>query len=168
MTPTAGTPETGRRLDWLVVALLAAAVLLQGGTSLRHKSLTFDELTYIPRGFTYVTTGDYRLNPEHPPLAKLLGGLGLVPRAPALDTTDVSWRTADQWAFGRVTPGSGPRWVEHMGRTPRIRSLNHSRSVEAGMLMEIAHPDGSHASQCEPRQVIRSRTSSTTSLGFPP
>ena len=101
MTPTAGTPETGRRLDWLVVALLAAAVLLQGGTSLRHKSLTFDELTYIPSGFTYVTTGDYRLNPEHPPLAKLLGGLGLVPLAPALDTTDVSWRTADQWAFGR-------------------------------------------------------------------
>jgi hypothetical protein len=85
----------------VIVGALALAVFAQAVPSLARKSLTFDELTYIPSGYTYVATGDYRLNPEHPPLAKLLGGLALLPLRPAVDTTDASWGSTDQWAFGR-------------------------------------------------------------------
>ena len=58
-----------RRLPLLFVAAMAVASFGQAWTSLSAKSLTFDEVVYIPAGYSYVTTGDYRLNPEHPPLA---------------------------------------------------------------------------------------------------
>lgn len=96
-----------RRLDALVVGALCLAAFAQALSSLRQKSLTFDELTYIPSGYSYVVTGDYRLNPEHPPLAKLMAGAALLaaPSAllaarPALDTLHSSWGSGDQWAFG--------------------------------------------------------------------
>lgn len=73
---------------------------MQAWTSLRTKSLTFDELTYIPAGYSYVVTGDYRLNPEHPPLTKLLAGVAILPLRPDLDATGPAWQGADQWAFG--------------------------------------------------------------------
>ena len=91
--------------DWRLHATLVVFLCLTAGTqawfSLRHKSMTFDELAYIPAGYSYVTTGDYRLNPEHPPLTKLLAGLALLPLEPDLDTEHASWAASDQWAFGR-------------------------------------------------------------------
>ena len=92
---------TGRGVRLVVVAGLSVGAALQAWTSLRTKSMTFDELTYIPSGYTYVVTGDYRMNPEHPPLAKLLAGTALVSEAPPLDLSHPSWGEADQWAFGR-------------------------------------------------------------------
>lgn len=92
---------TGRRLHLMGVTVLALAAGAQAWTSLRTKSMTFDELTYVPAGYTYVAAGDYRLNPEHPPLAKLLAGVALLPLGPTLDLSHESWRVGDQWAFAR-------------------------------------------------------------------
>ena len=36
-----------------------------------RKSLTNDELVHIPSGYQYLTTGNFSLNPEHPPLVKM-------------------------------------------------------------------------------------------------
>ena len=92
----------GRRFaERAFLTLLLAAVFAQAWLSLRNKSLTFDEVTYIPSGYSYVVTGDYRLNPEHPPLMKLLAGLALVPLGPRLDTSHPAWIEPEQWAFGR-------------------------------------------------------------------
>jgi len=63
----------GRR-DFLIVAALALAVFAQAVPNLVRESLTFYELTYVPSGYSYWVTGDYRLNPEYPPLSKLLAG----------------------------------------------------------------------------------------------
>ena len=38
----------------------------------RLLSATFDETTHLPAGYSYLKTGDCRLNPQHPPLIKLL------------------------------------------------------------------------------------------------
>jgi hypothetical protein len=94
-------PGAGRRLQASLVAFLCAVAFAQAWSSLRHKSMTFDEATYIPSGYSYVVTGDYRLNPEHPPLMKLLSGIGLLRVRPALDTTHPTWDSADQWGFSR-------------------------------------------------------------------
>lgn len=83
------------------MTILALAAGGQAWASLRTKSMTFDELTYIPAGYTYVAAGDYRLNPEHPPLAKLLAGVALLPLGPTLDLSLESWRQGEQWNFGR-------------------------------------------------------------------
>ena len=40
-------------------------------------SLTVDESPHIAAGYSYVVEGDYRLNPEHPPLLKLLSGISI-------------------------------------------------------------------------------------------
>jgi hypothetical protein len=46
--------------------------------SAKGDSNIVDEIAHIPSGVSYVTKGDYRLNPEHPPLIKDLAALPLV------------------------------------------------------------------------------------------
>jgi hypothetical protein len=46
--------------------------------SVKGDSPIVDEIAHIPAGFSYITTGDYRLNPEHPPLIKDLAAVPLV------------------------------------------------------------------------------------------
>ncbi len=56
-----------------IVVLIAAAVVRSSiATSL--DGFTFDEAYHIGAGVSYVKTGDFRLNPEHPPLTKLWVG----------------------------------------------------------------------------------------------
>ncbi len=45
--------------------------------SAKGDSVIVDEIAHIPSGYSYITTGDYRLNPEHPPLIKDLAALPL-------------------------------------------------------------------------------------------
>lgn len=63
---------------WAVAALLAvmAAELAFGA---RTDGITIDEPVYISAGFRHLTALDFRLNPETPPLAKLLAALPLIP-----------------------------------------------------------------------------------------
>lgn len=59
------------------VLLLAALVLLgivRSHLGTRLDSLTVDEPWHIVAGTSYLRSGDFRLNPEHPPLAKLWVG----------------------------------------------------------------------------------------------
>jgi hypothetical protein len=84
--------------------LLAAAVALQAGLSvdaMRGSSATFDEGAHLPAGYSYLTLGDHRLNPEQPPLVKLLAAVPLLTLEPRLETDDLAWREARQWEFGR-------------------------------------------------------------------
>ena len=46
--------------------------------SMQGDALTFDELAHIPAGYSYLTQQDYRLNPEHPPLAKDIAAFPLL------------------------------------------------------------------------------------------
>jgi hypothetical protein len=62
---------------WVVSALLIALVLLavfRSHMGTRLDSFTIDEPWHIVAGTSYVATGDWRLNPEHPPLTKLWVG----------------------------------------------------------------------------------------------
>jgi len=89
------------------LAGLCACVLVQAFFSMRQKSLSYDEVSYIPAGYSYVATGDFRLNHEQPPLMKLLAGVGMLPLHPHLPVESESWKAAGngdlntQWNFGR-------------------------------------------------------------------
>src|SRR5215472_17573568 len=63
-------------------------------------SATADEIVHLPAGYTYWTTRDFRLNPEHPPLAKLLAAVPLLFLKPYTDLTSREWNTADEYLFG--------------------------------------------------------------------
>ena len=65
---------------WAGVALLFALVLLtiyRSHLGTRLDSFTIDEPYHIVAGASYVRTGDFRLNPEHPPLMKLWLGASM-------------------------------------------------------------------------------------------
>lgn len=69
--------------------------------SLQDDSVTSDELAHLPAGFTYLDRRDSRLNPEHPPLAKIWAALPLwIASLRSPDYSSDGWRRPDQWAFG--------------------------------------------------------------------
>lgn len=62
----------------LLVVLVAAAVL-RSHVGTQHDGFTVDEPWHVVAGVSYLRTGDYRLNPEHPPLVKLAAGAAQAP-----------------------------------------------------------------------------------------
>lgn len=85
-----------------MAAGLLTVFLAQSILSMRLLSATIDETTHLPSGYTYLKTGQLRLNPQHPPLVKLLSGLPLLALAPHLDLRDPAWiqQPPDEWSFG--------------------------------------------------------------------
>jgi len=78
----------------LCVGLILCGVVRSSVTT-RLDSFTIDEAWHIVAGVSYVRTGDFRLNPEHPPLTKLWVGAAfpvkdfeLPPFRPILDKFD--------------------------------------------------------------------------------
>ena len=57
----------------ILIAIIAAAIIRSSITT-QLDSFTIDEAYHIGAGVAYVETGDFRLNPEHPPLVKLWVG----------------------------------------------------------------------------------------------
>ncbi len=72
----------GVRQKKIVFALLIGLILcgiLRSAIATRLDSFDLDEAYHITAGVTYARLGDYRLNPEHPPLIKLWVGAFLTP-----------------------------------------------------------------------------------------
>ncbi len=61
-----------------------------------------DELAHIPAGYGYLKYFDYRLNPEHPPIVKMLAALPLVFMDLKFPTESTSWQddVNGQWTTG--------------------------------------------------------------------
>jgi hypothetical protein len=90
--------KTGRTLA--VAAALAAQLALCVDAA-RRSSATFDEPAHLVAGYSYWAEGDFRLNPEHPPLAKLVAAAPLLALRPRFDTDDEVWRLRRQWEMAR-------------------------------------------------------------------
>jgi len=60
------------------VILLLAILVVQLAFSIREESITWDEDDHIYAGYMSLKTGDFGLNPEHPPLVKMLAALPLL------------------------------------------------------------------------------------------
>lgn len=88
-----------RRVIIGVLSILLAMFAIEVTTS-RQESQTIDEAVHLSAGLSYWRTGDFRMNPEHPPLVKMLAALPLVFTKATLPLNDISWRNVDQWRFG--------------------------------------------------------------------
>ena len=80
--PTPSRPAPSRHALRRLTGVLALVVLILLGIARSHlgtrlDSFTVDEPWHIVAGTSYVRTGDFRLNPEHPPLAKLWVGTSM-------------------------------------------------------------------------------------------
>ena len=113
----------------LAVLLLALMALLGGGAALRE-SVTVDEVSHIGAGVSYLQRLDLRLNPEHPPLPKVLAAIPLVIRGVRADYKHVSWTFSDkffpaylgQWVFGEwvLERWNNPATVLKWARLPML------------------------------------------------
>jgi hypothetical protein len=77
-TPAAAVRSSGLRAAfWLLLFGLIGLGLFRSWYTTRWDGFTIDEAWHVTAGVSYVRTGDYRLNPEHPPLVKLWAGASL-------------------------------------------------------------------------------------------
>ena len=92
-------------------------------TSLLGDSLTFDEINHLTAGVSYLETGDFRLGPGTPPLARMWPALPLlfVDHVWPDEQTE-GWNTSDIWKVGHV-------WFYQMNDGERLLSLARLTSV---------------------------------------
>lgn len=106
---------------FVILAVMAGLMFF----SSKGDSNIVDEVAHIPSGYSYITTGDYRLNPEHPPLIKDLSGLALFATIHPNFPYDY-WRANNpvvnnQWETGwrfLYQMGNNPDQMNIIARTP--------------------------------------------------
>jgi len=92
----------------VIVVILLFLVFIQAITSIKNKSITVDEISHLSSGYSYLKTGDFRLNPEALPLVDMLSALPLLFLNPKLPLDHESWEKAKyyelegqyHWDFG--------------------------------------------------------------------
>jgi hypothetical protein len=113
---------------------LAIAVVLLGlfagraGYFAAVKSQTFDEGAHLVAGVSYWRTGDFRINPEHPPLLKLLWAIPAALRADVpFDPDPDAWEKKDHWRLADAFLYDGP--VSHHDLLFEARLVNVALGV---------------------------------------
>jgi 4-amino-4-deoxy-L-arabinose transferase-like glycosyltransferase len=87
---------------WIVVTVLLAIMGTAEVCSVLDESATYDEGFYIAAGYSHFKTGDFRMVPEHPPLARLLNALPLLWLRPELPLAHPSWARGNLLDFAGV------------------------------------------------------------------
>ena len=68
--------------NWQIPALVIGVFVIVFGfltiTSFTQQSPTIDEPVHLLGGYSYLKWGDFRVNPEHPPLVKMWAALPLL------------------------------------------------------------------------------------------
>ena len=91
--------------------------------SMREKSATTDEIAHLPAGYSYLKTLDYRMNPEHPPLLKMISAVPLLFLNLSFSTDKLYWKQAKEWDFGKdFIYFNRIKWdkILFMGRLPMV------------------------------------------------
>jgi hypothetical protein len=115
----------GRLATWEKY-VLAGTIVAAGLVSLlviKGESITPDEVVYIPTGVSYLQQHDLRMNPEHPPLEKILAALPVIIDGARASYEDAAWSSPDQvdfaWASLRAWGPAGAHRV-YLARLPMI------------------------------------------------
>jgi hypothetical protein len=100
------------------------AFVLQGVHLARHYSPTFDEGAHLVAGYSYWRTADFRINPEHPPLAKLLFALPLMLNEPELRSLDGELlQHGNHWQTSRWFLANSPVQIDRLFYQARLVNL---------------------------------------------
>jgi hypothetical protein len=103
------TPAASPRSAWPTLALLlllVALAVLRSAVGTRLDGYTIDEPWHAVAGLAYERSGDYSLNPEHPPLvkrwaARFLPGAFVLPDTPVLREKDDERDFVEEVMYGR-------------------------------------------------------------------
>ena len=100
-------PGTGRQrfVVPLIFVVLLTVLATELVLSICHDSQTWDEACHIFAGYSYWTHADFGMNPEHPPLVKLLATIPLldlslqVPTHPGVFSKEEDFVTATKFVY---------------------------------------------------------------------
>lgn len=92
--PSEGAISINRLMEAILLSGMLLAVFVVSVVLLSQKGLFIDDSMHMPAGYSYLLTQDYRLNQEHPPLIKLLSGLGLWKLHPYFPFDSPGWQQA--------------------------------------------------------------------------
>ena len=86
----------------VVAFLLLSIMFISAFSSYLGDSLTMDELSHIPAGYSYLSQKDFRINPEHPPLIKDLAAFPLLFLNLNFPSDSDAWNKEvnSQWRYG--------------------------------------------------------------------
>jgi len=109
------------RITYLIAGILLLIMFLMAFFSIANDSLTFDELAHIPAGYSYLTQKDYRINPEHPPLAKDIAAVPLLFLPLNFPSEHPTWTQENS---------APPWWIQFdLGREFLYRSDNNPKTI---------------------------------------
>jgi predicted membrane-bound dolichyl-phosphate-mannose-protein mannosyltransferase len=95
------SPPTSSSIYWGIAAIgLVGLFCLQAGLAIPKLSATQDESVHLLAGYSYWRTRDFRINPEHPPLAKLVAAIPALALNPRLDTSNKDWQSSAEYPLG--------------------------------------------------------------------
>jgi hypothetical protein len=120
-----GAAREVSRAAW-VAALALVALFLQAWPSIQLKSPTFDEPAHIAAGLSYLRTGDFKINLQHPPLLKEIAALPLVLNGTRFPVAAADWDRvgsdpdpALQWDIGgQILEQNDPERIMLLARLP--------------------------------------------------
>lgn len=95
----------GARLErWFrpLLAALAVCMTMLQIASVRGDAPTWDEGLEVSSGYSYLRSGEYRILPEHPPLARVVAALPLLWVNPSARLDDPSWKAGAGLEFGQA------------------------------------------------------------------
>lgn len=111
-----------------VAFILLSIMGILAFASYQQDSLTMDELSHIPAGYSYLSQQDFRINPEHPPLIKDLAAVPLLFLDVNFPAEDAAWTDPvnGQWWYGwklLFNSGNNPDLMIFWARLPMILVL---------------------------------------------
>jgi 4-amino-4-deoxy-L-arabinose transferase-like glycosyltransferase len=111
----------------ILLQMILVAIIVHG------ESLTFDEADHIFAGYMMWHSGDYGLNPEHPPLVKLVATLPLLPEKLWVPPLQQRWFKSEAYRDGRdfMEQNDGPkhRLLFHMRLAAGVFAVGLSVAV---------------------------------------
>jgi 4-amino-4-deoxy-L-arabinose transferase-like glycosyltransferase len=131
-------------------AVVAAAVLLVFATVLLvlawKQSPDYDEHVMVAAGLSYIERGDARLNWEHPPLTKLLGGAGAKLAGVSGNYDSDAWRYEREFDFAsELYTRANPAHLHKLVFLPRIPMVIISVGLGVATYLWVASVSGGEA-----------------------
>lgn len=100
--PSLAASPSQRRLPFWPLPAFIAVFITASVYAFTGTSATWDEPIHLLDGYASLVRHDYRIDPEHPPLARMLGALPLVGERVAMDLAPVDAATPFTWATERL------------------------------------------------------------------
>jgi putative flippase GtrA len=110
-------------LIYLAVGFMLLIMFLLSFLTMKKDSAIVDEVAHISAGYSYLEKQDMRMNPEHPPLAKIIAAVPLTFLHLNKPFNNWSWNGVNEWDLGwkfLYNSGNSADQILAWARTPMI------------------------------------------------